>query len=189
MKKIIVLDAGHGGKDPGAAFEGVREKDITLKLALKAGYHLSKLDYEVFYTRERDVYVSLSKRVDFERSKKPTLFVSIHCNAAPNDLANGFEAFYCGGSDKGKNAASCILKQLHGDFPGLPVRSLSKCPLVLAKPANYYVLKLTHAPAVLVENLFITNPTDRGLLTNEQFLGELGWSLAIGIHRAIVNMM
>lgn len=189
MKKRIVIDAGHGGKDSGAVFEGVREKDITLQLALKVGYHLSKLDYDVCYTRERDVYVSLSKRVDFERSKKPALFVSLHCNAASNDSANGFEAFYCGASDKGKNAATYILRRLSGDFPDIAIRPLQKTPLVLAKPANYYVLKLTRAPAVLVENLFITNKNDRALLTNEKFINDLAWSLAIGIHYVLVNIM
>ncbi|MGB1284270.1 MAG: N-acetylmuramoyl-L-alanine amidase family protein, partial [Polaribacter sp.] len=80
-KYIIVLDAGHGGKDPGNRGSGFREKSIALKVALLVGERLKKnKDLKVKYTRKNDVFVELWKRGDIANKAKATLFVSIHCD-------------------------------------------------------------------------------------------------------------
>lgn len=93
----IVLDPGHGGKDPGAVgrYLGVQEKDIVLEIAKRTKRLLEdNLDVEVLLTREDDRFVSLSNRTEFANKHRADLFVSIHCNAAYNSAANGTEVYY-----------------------------------------------------------------------------------------------
>jgi N-acetylmuramoyl-L-alanine amidase len=99
-KKIttIVLDAGHGGKDPGALGKHSREKDITLKTVLKLGHYLeSNLpDVKVIYTRKKDVFVELKKRGEIANKHNADLFISIHCNANPSKKLYGAETYVLG---------------------------------------------------------------------------------------------
>lgn len=80
---IVVLDAGHGGKDPGKiGYKGAKEKDVALSIVLKAGEELEKIQgVKVLYTRKTDVFVNLWKRGDFANERDADLFVSVHCNA------------------------------------------------------------------------------------------------------------
>jgi N-acetylmuramoyl-L-alanine amidase len=80
-KKTIVIDPGHGGRDPGASFKGVREKDITLSVAKKIRTQLKKKGFEVLLTRNTDVYIELKDRPKFASYHGGDLFISLHCNA------------------------------------------------------------------------------------------------------------
>lgn len=82
-RPIVVLDAGHGGRDPGAVANGVREKDINLRAALILGKMLSDKGIDVRYTRKTDVYLRLAQRTAFANDNQADVFVSIHCNAMP----------------------------------------------------------------------------------------------------------
>lgn len=92
----VVIDAGHGGEDPGALGpNGLKEKDVALKIALKLGELLrDRLGLEVIYTRSSDVFVPLVKRPAIANSMKADLFVSIHLNASPDPKAKGIEVYY-----------------------------------------------------------------------------------------------
>lgn len=92
----IVVDPGHGGKDPGAIGPtGLKEKDVTLKLAKKVAVHLrEELGAEVILTRDRDVFVPLEQRTAIANAQKADLFVSIHTNAAPSSRLRGVETYY-----------------------------------------------------------------------------------------------
>lgn len=95
----IVIDPGHGGKDPGAiGVTGAKEKDIVLNVSLLVGEYIEKyLDgVEVFYTRDGDTYPTLKERCDFANKEKADLFISIHANAATNTQAYGSETFILG---------------------------------------------------------------------------------------------
>jgi N-acetylmuramoyl-L-alanine amidase len=93
--KTIVVDAGHGGKDPGAlGHGGLREKDVVLKVARKVTEKLSKSGYTVIQTRENDVFLPLEERTAIANTKKADLFVSIHVNATLNRQARGIETYY-----------------------------------------------------------------------------------------------
>lgn len=94
--KRIMLDAGHGGEDPGALGpNGLKEKDITLKLVkLVGGKLLERLGVEVIYTRSSDVFIPLAKRPALANSQKADLFVSIHLNASPDPQGKGIETYY-----------------------------------------------------------------------------------------------
>jgi len=95
--KRIVIDPGHGGKDPGAVGKilKLKEKDVVLKIAKRTKALLEKnLDVEVLLTREDDRFVSLGDRTEFANNHQADLFVSIHCNASRNPRANGTEVYY-----------------------------------------------------------------------------------------------
>jgi len=94
----IVIDAGHGGKDPGATIKGVFEKDITLDVALKAGELIKKKfpDIKVIYTRDKDVFIPLNDRADIANKQKADLFISIHVNSCPKNTIFGAETYILG---------------------------------------------------------------------------------------------
>ncbi len=96
--RTIVIDPGHGGKDPGAiGKKGLKEKVVTLKVAKMLKKELSKrLDAKVLLTRKKDVYLSLDERTAIANTKEADLFVSIHANASPRRSASGIETYYLG---------------------------------------------------------------------------------------------
>ncbi len=96
--KTVVIDAGHGGKDPGALGKDVKEKDIVLAVALKVGEYLKRElpDLKVVYTRTTDVFVPLDERAEIANKAKADLFVSIHANAISNPRIYGAETFVLG---------------------------------------------------------------------------------------------
>ncbi len=96
--RTIVIDAGHGGKDPGALGSYSKEKDIALTVALQVGQYVKELlpGVEVIYTRKSDVFIDLKERPNIANRNRADLFISIHCNAAANKSAYGTETFVMG---------------------------------------------------------------------------------------------
>ncbi len=101
----LVLDAGHGGKDPGAVGRFSQEKDLNLKLALKVGEQINARypDVQVVYTRSSDVFVPLQTRADIANKNNADLFFSIHTNSAESRTASGVETFILGTEKMEKN--------------------------------------------------------------------------------------
>ena len=95
-KFIVVIDAGHGGKDPGGVANGYREKDVALNVSLLLGKLLSNTEIKVVYTRKTDVFIGLWKRGKIANNAKADLFVSIHCNTVNNSKPYGTETFVLG---------------------------------------------------------------------------------------------
>lgn len=96
-KFIVVLDAGHGGKDAGNTGNNYLEKDIALKIVLRVGEQLEKYeDLKVIYTRKTDVFIPLDKRAEIANKANADLFVSIHCNGVGNSTPSGTETFVLG---------------------------------------------------------------------------------------------
>lgn len=93
--RTLVIDAGHGGKDPGAiGSKGLQEKEITLDVVERLKRLLEQRDYHVVLTRSTDSYLTLKERVEICQREQPDLFVSIHINASPNHSATGFETYF-----------------------------------------------------------------------------------------------
>ncbi|HED7882202.1 TPA: N-acetylmuramoyl-L-alanine amidase [Campylobacter coli] len=120
--KLIVLDAGHGGKDSGALSDkkgSLKEKDIVLSTTLKLGNELKKRGYKVLYTRSSDKFINLRDRTKYANDKRADLFLSIHANAAPSaskaKSSEGVETFFLSParSERSKKAAE---KENQGDF-------------------------------------------------------------------------
>ena len=161
----IFIDAGHGGRDPGACYGNVKEKDITLDVGLILGELLVKEGFKVGYSRTDDSFVSLSERANHSDRLGSDIFISIHCNAFTNSSAQGLETFYYRTSQNGKRLAdkfqtNIVNKGLYTKDRGI-------------KQGNFYVLKRTNAVAVLLELGFITNSEDREIvLGNKKSFAE-----------------
>lgn len=126
-KFTIVLDAGHGGKDPGNSYHGFIEKNIALKTTLKVGEILEKeKDIKIIFTRTTDTFIELANRPKIANKANANLFVSIHCNSVKNFVPSGTETFVMGLSrsdmnlEVAKNENSVILleKDYHQTYQG-----------------------------------------------------------------------
>jgi N-acetylmuramoyl-L-alanine amidase len=215
-RRIVVVDAGHGGKDPGATgTRGTREKDITLAAALELARVLKERgDFDVVLTRDDDFFVPLSDRSKKANDIDADLFVSLHCNAAANRREHGFEVYSVSetASDpeaerlaaaenaalelEGKNPEDEAAKQIllamtktemineSAPFAALVERALGKrvdVPDRGQKQAGFYVLRGTHAPAILVEMAFVTYPKDEAELGSRRFRRKVAEGVAAGI--------
>ena len=110
----VHLDFGHGGKDPGALGNGMKEKDINLIVGLKVGQILERHKLIVTYSRTTDVFIDLTPRTTMSNNAKADIFVSIHCNAHAS-AARGLETLFNKGSVKGKILAQSIQDSLLKD--------------------------------------------------------------------------
>ncbi|MFA5779496.1 MAG: N-acetylmuramoyl-L-alanine amidase [Elusimicrobiota bacterium] len=123
LKKIVV-DAGHGGEDPGAIGpKGTKEKDINLIIAQRLKDILKKNGYEVFLTRADDTFIPLADRTRFANKVMADLFVSIHCNASISDDTRGFEIYFL--SDKATDRAAAAVANMENSVIALEKPSLS----------------------------------------------------------------
>lgn len=166
----VFLDAGHGGGDPGALGNGLREKDINLSVALKVGNILKNHGVDVRYSRTTDVFLELADRASRANNTGANVFVSIHCNAFSDTSAKGVETYsYPGGT--GTN----LSKAIHNSIISSGVYTANRG----TKTANFAVLRLTNMPAALVELAFITNAQDANILKNRQ--DDLALAVAKGI--------
>lgn len=152
---LIAIDPGHGGQDKGASFSGVDEADIVLHVGLYLREILKGRDYNTIMTRTIDVSVSLSERVAVANSWDADLFVSLHCNADPDDDApgapegKGEEIWICG-SPKSRALAEALEVHVDRVIPGHKFRGIKE-------NRGFYVLRKTSMPAVLIELGFIDN--------------------------------
>lgn len=161
-KYKVCLDAGHGGTDPGATSGKLYEKDINLKV-VKAMEEYLKPYVDVVLTRDIDKTVSLEERVNIANTAKVDLFFSVHCNSSANTAAKGWECYIVGKGGNAEKLAKRVEANVFTDTTlGLKNRGI--------KIANFYVLKETDAPAVLVENAFISNTDDRTKFLKSDFI-------------------
>lgn len=156
----VWLDAGHGGNDPGAIGNGIKEKDITLSITKKVGNELKRHNIKVGYTRTIDKTVELNKRGQLANNFNADVFVSIHTNAFSDGSAKGVETYSFPGSSNGTKLAQYI----HDEIIKAKLYTKNRG----TKTANFAVLRQTKMPAALVETAFITNKEDVQLLKNKQ---------------------
>ena len=177
----IILDAGHGGSDGGTQADGNRsnviEKDVNLAVVLRMKALLEDLGVEVLLTREADETLSLDERVGIANSIEADLYVSIHCNYYEDDASiSGLECYYYEESDSGKQYAEKILEKIE-DSGKVETRN--------AKESEFYVLKRTKVPAVLVELGYLSNAKDCQLLIEDKYQENLANELVEGILEAL----
>lgn len=171
----IIIDAGHGGKDEGAHWYGVRESDLNLQVAKKLEALLLARNIPVTMTRRSDVFVPLAKRAEIANSYQNAIFVSIHFNAHRMTSIHGVETFYA--SPAGKPIAMKIQKEL--------VKLVETRNRFIKRGLGYAVLNKTKCPAVLVECGFISNPLER----NRCKTGWYQMLAARGIAEGIIQSM
>ncbi|ELK39649.1 hypothetical protein BAG01nite_46070 [Brevibacillus agri] len=169
---LIVVDAGHGGKDPGAlGVAGNHEKDYTLAVANKVVALLKQYpEFQVVPVRTTDVFYELSERVAIANELEADLFLSIHANSFPKPTTGGTETFYYNANSK--TFAQLVHKHLQGatQFPDRGV-----------KASGFYVIKNTKMPAVLTETGFLSNPQENALLTSPAFQDKIAKALVAAI--------
>ncbi|WP_366248027.1 N-acetylmuramoyl-L-alanine amidase [Terribacillus aidingensis] len=168
----IVIDPGHGGKDPGAIGNDTMEKRVALTISEKLQHRLLANGYDVKMTRSEDVFIPLTERATFSNNWKADLFVSVHANSATSSSAKGLESYYYGASSSGKQLASSIQTALVANTNNENRGTHS---------ADFYVLRHTSMPAVLVETGFISNPADAVLLNDSSYQDKVANSIAEGI--------
>ena len=158
----ICVDPGHGGKDPGAIGQlsgvDIYEKDITLSIALYLDRELSMLGHTVYLTRRIDRTLSLGARASFANKYAVDLFISVHCNSAESNAAEGIETWIYPYSDKSRLIANNVQGSLATAFANHRDRGV--------KEANFQVLRETRMPAILVETEFINNKKQVRFLSN-----------------------
>ncbi|HEY9719656.1 MAG TPA: N-acetylmuramoyl-L-alanine amidase, partial [Trichormus sp.] len=169
--KTIVLDAGHGGSDPGAQRGDVQEKDLTLGITEKLKQLLEASGAHVIMTRSDDTFVSLEDRVKTTNQLMPDLFLSVHINAleSVSDI-HGIETYYQ--TDQSRSLADAVHQSLVAALSA-PDRSVRK--------ARFYVINHTPVPAVLAEVGFISNKDERSKLASTDYQQQVAQALAQGV--------
>lgn len=163
IDKVIVLDAGHGGRDPGACANKVIEKDFALDMVRRIGHHLRARGYRTVLTRDADVYVGINRRAQIARAAGGDLFLSIHCNAAGNKEAQGSEAYVAAPDNRSGGVAKTLLHRI----AGLKPRGVRKDNQ--SQHSSLGVLRGTYKqmPAVLLELGFCSNADDAELMRDK----------------------
>lgn len=166
-RKIVVVDPGHGGSDPGAiAADGIRESDLNLQLARRFQAHAeAAYGFRVALLRELDVFMPLAARAEAANLIEAACVLSFHCNAAESPVASGFEVFTSPGETPADALATYIFEELDLALPyaGRPDFDDGDPD----KEARFYMLRHTRAPAALVEFGFVSNAGDLEMLSNE----------------------
>jgi N-acetylmuramoyl-L-alanine amidase len=215
-RRLVVIDAGHGGKDPGASGKrGAYEKDLNLAASLELARVLRERgDMEVLLTRETDTFVPLDERSALANQREADLFISLHCNAHRRSSEKGFEIYSVSETATDPEAEALAAKENASlEFEGKNVQDETAKMILLAmtktemindsaafaviaaraldkrldlenrgaKQAGFYVLRGTHAPAILVEMGFLTNSADEAQLGSKAFRRKMAEGLAAGI--------
>ena len=187
----IVIDAGHGGSDPGALGKDedgeavARETDVNLDVAKRTVRLLEEAGYNVVTTRTSDKTVTLSSRCMISNDADADLFVSIHSNAmdAGREDVNGTMVFY--GAKKDKDEPWVLSKTLASNILSYLCDAIDTADLGVQVGDELAVIRGTQAPAVLVELAFITNPDDREKLMSNQYRQKAAQAIADGIIKTI----
>lgn len=181
VKGTIVLDAGHGGSDPGkVGVHGELEKDINLSIALKLKDKLEAAGFVVIMTRTGDSIMDkeedadqysgkaadMHKRIAIINDSNADFLVSIHQNSFGNAQVRGPQVFYFHSSDEGMRMASQVQKKLN---EGMDIQK----PRVEKANDNYYLLKRSEIPAIIIECGFLSNAEEAYLLSTEEYQDKL----------------
>jgi len=182
--RVIVLDPGHGGYDPGVFRHRVAEKELNLAVSLVLRDYLQGGGARVVMTRETDhdlltlpaagpkKKLDMKNRLAIIRAAHPDLLISIHTNASPSPLWSGAQVFHKQDCTEGRKLAVLIQEEL--------TRVLENTDR-LAKGADYLILNESGVPAALVEIGFISNPHEARLLADERYRLRLAWAVYLGI--------
>mgnify|MGYP005845727545 FL=1 len=188
VDKLVVVDPGHGGQDPGVVRDGVLEKDITLAVAQRLAEYLEQAGAQVLLTRDKDcdladpesIETQSRKRQDLERrvaianQNKADVFVSVHVNSFSEENEYGAQTFSQPGCPEGRQLAHAIqaeLRTLLGNTSRLP------------KQVDYFIGRTTTMPSVVVEIGFITNTREFRLLQEPDYQAKVAFVIAAGLVR------
>lgn len=171
--KLVILDAGHGGRDQGTSGGEAIEKDINLEVVKKLAELLEDDNIMVGFTREDDTKIGLEERASFANESEADLFVSLHCNYCEGDAGvQGLECYYREDSEEGKVFAEKIVEAI-GSEAGITNRG--------TRTANFRVLTKTQMPAVLIEMGYLSNAEERKKMAEKDYQKILAEKIAEGV--------
>ena len=192
FNKIVYLDAGHGGYDPGASYFGISEKSLTLAIQSRVKAKLEAEGYQVVTTRTSDAFVDLTDRSRAANASESDIFVSIHINAAGSSDVQGIETYYY-------QPFAEYPSRINAAYHANPTRLSMSDTLANAiqsslinatgaqnqgvKRRTFAVLRETTAPAVLLELGFLSNPQEAARLTTSAYQETLANAIVAGIKR------
>jgi len=169
--RTIVVDAGHGGRDPGyVGPTGIFEKFLNLKIALKLQEFLKKAGAKVIMTRTKDISTKDSKIVRLANSKRADLFVDIHLNCYFHPRIGGTETYYF--NPRSRKFAQIMQKAV--------CQTIKRSNRGIKKVA-YYTIHHTKMPSVLVESVYLTNPNEEKLILQPEFQSQVAYGMYKGI--------
>lgn len=170
----IAIDPGHGGRDPGAVGIdlGLLEKVVTLDFGLALRDFLLTYGFEVVMTRTDDTFVSLRQRAEMVNRARPDLLLSLHVNSSENREANYLSAYVFSRQSPAAKVGEAVLQSL---------ASVSGWPNGGVRVNNFYILRETIPPAILLELGFISNPEQEAALSRPDFRRQLTRAIATGL--------
>jgi len=183
--KIIVVDVGHGGADPGKVNGNYIEKDINLAIAIKVKKLLARSGYKVVMTRTEDEIKwegkqgwskddDMKLRRNIARKSKGNLLISIHANSYPDSACKGAQTFYYSQDKSGKQLAELLQSELKLISPFENNREAKSID-------NLYILKENGMPSVIVECGFLSNPEEAGLLIDGKYQNKIAGAIKKGV--------
>lgn len=184
--KCVVIDAGHGGVDPGKiGINDALEKDVNLQIAMLVKGYLEQSGVEVIMTRTEDAGLydadasnkkvqDMKKRIEIIEKAAPRLTVSIHQNSYPEESIHGAQVFYYTGSQSGEELATILQEQLIEKVDPANTRQVKAND-------SYYLLKKTKVPIVIVECGFLSNYAEAEKLCDENYQKRVAWAIHLGI--------
>ena len=189
--KVIVIDSGHGGDDPGKiGINQAKEKDVNLKIAKKVKKRLKKEGWKVVMTREEDVMLGdaekgnrkihdMKARVELINKTMPDMAVSIHQNSYQEAEIHGAQVFYYSHSQDGKRMAETMQRAL--------LMADEENTRQAKGNDTYYLLKRTEVPTIIVECGFLSNPQEAEKLTEDGYQKKLAQAITSGIIACVGN--
>ena len=184
-KKVIVIDVGHGGNDPGKiSANGIEEKQINLEIASYLKDYLIAQGFSVYLTRENDCGLydanaankkrsDMNNRIQFFKDKNASLVVSIHQNSYPDSFQHGAQTFYYTNSEESKTFAQYIQRSL---------LTIDETNTRTEKASDsYFILKNSPVPSVIVECGFLSNPEETARLSDSNYQKRIAYAISMGI--------
>ena len=176
--KIVVLDAGHGGKDPGAISTNLKlkEKDLALDTVLRLNKLLEEAGFTTYLVRDSDTYVELYERAGVANELKADAYVSVHYNSHPDKNVSGVQVLYNADPNRdNKNFAKIMQEEM--------IKELKAVDRQIVERPNLVVIRETKMPAVLTEMAFLTNEKEEALVQTEEYRQKCVQALYNGITR------
>ena len=180
-QKCIVIDVGHGGKDPGAiGINGIQEKDVVLNIGkevISQNRAMFNNTFKIYLTRYTDTLISLNDRTKLAKALNPDLFISLHCNHSNNPRTRGMEIYVAKNGDEylrqSISLGYLILEEL--ELIGLKSRGI--------KFSNFFVLRKTilYSPAILIEIGFITNSDESNYFSKQSNIQVIALAILMKI--------
>ena len=186
-KGWVILDAGHGGSDPGSNAGGLYEKDITLEVVLNAARMLEAQGVDLILTREDDQNIPVSERIRLANNVPAAFFISVHCDWFEDPSINGTSTLYSNFGVDAKNGLGERKRELAAIIQAGLAVDLETADRGINKNDNILVLREIKRPAVMVELSFLSNVADRALLQDPSFKHKAALNLVSGVLNALAS--